>query len=135
MTTLDSVKAAVIITSLLAFLVSCSKEKLIDEAPSLIGIWKHYHSDEAWDIITINADGTGKVDFFTNSKLREETKVKEWYVKDNRLYLGKVTFSLQPFTISEYPKNASSDVIEGFDTIQNGDRYMQFNQLTFVEKN
>ena len=79
--------------------------------------------------------GEANLDFFTNSKLREETKVKDWYVKDNRLYLGKVTVSLQPFTISEYPKTASSDFIEGYDTIQTGERFMQFNQLTFVEKN
>jgi hypothetical protein len=119
----------------LFFLISCSKDKLIDEAPSLVGTWKHFYSEEAWDIITISSDGTGKVDYFTNSKLKEETKVKDWYIKDDRLYLGKVTFSLQPYTVSEYPTTASINFIEASDTVFIGERYLEFNQLIFVEKN
>lgn len=134
MSNLESVKSVLNISLLSCLLLSCGKEKLLDEAPSLIGVWQHYHSEEAWDIITINSDGTGKVDFFTNSKLREETKVKDWLVKDNRLYLGKVTFSLQPYTITEYPKTASSNSIEGFDTLTTAQRYVEFNQLVYVEK-
>ena len=116
------------------FLLSCSKEQVLSESPSLIGKWTHYSSTDAWETILIDSDGSGKVWYYTNGKLKEETKTKTWYTEDNRLYLGKVTFSLQPYTISEYPSQISQEQIIEFDTLPLGGRVLQLNQLNFVEK-
>lgn len=118
----------------LIIFTSCSKEEVLSESPSLIGKWTHYSANDAWETVLIDEDGTGKVWFYTNGKLKEETKTKTWYTENNRLYLGKVTFSLQPYTISEFPKMISQEEIIAFDTLVVGARVMQLNQLNFVEK-
>ncbi|MFT4601619.1 MAG: hypothetical protein ACI857_001802 [Arenicella sp.] len=128
-------KQTVLIFSIILISFGCSKEKLIDVSPSLVGDWKHYSADDQWEIVFINSDGTGKVEYFRNSKLFEETKVKDWFTADNRLYLGKVTFSLQPYTVSEFPTLSPSLQIIEFDTLSMGVRYMQLNQLNYVEIN
>ncbi len=113
--------------------MSCSKETLLSESPSLIGKWRHYSAADAWENVIVNSDGTGKVEYYRKSKIFEETKVKDWYTEDNRMYLGKVTFSLQPYTITSYPTIASSQEILEFDTLKSGERYIQLNQLNYVE--
>lgn len=114
--------------------LACSKEEVLTETPSLIGKWTHYSASDAWETILIDDNGTGKVWYYTNGKLKEETKTKTWYTQDNRLYLGKVTFSLQPYTISEFPSQVSQEQIVDFDTLTVGSRVMQLNQLNFIEK-
>lgn len=123
----------VYICILACFVVSCSKETLLSESPSLIGKWRHYSATDAWENVIVNSDGTGKVEYFRKSKIFEETKVKDWYTEDNRMYLGKATFSLQPYTITSYPQLASFQEIIEFDTLKIGIRYIQLNQLNFVE--
>jgi len=112
-------------------LFACGKEPLIEDAPSLVGDWQHYHSEDQWDFISIDEDGTGYVKWYTNGKLFQETKVKEWFVKDNELFLGKVTFSFKPYSIDLYPTNVSTSEIIGFDTLSPGDVKIELNQLLF----
>ena len=127
-------KNYLVVSCLILICSGCSKEEVLAETPSLIGRWTHYSASDAWETIFIDEDGTGKVWYYTNSKLKEETKTKTWYTQDNRLYLGKVTFSLKPYTISEFPSNISQEQIVEFDTLTVGARVMQLNQLNFVEK-
>ncbi|UKN02045.1 hypothetical protein K6119_00765 [Paracrocinitomix mangrovi] len=123
----------VLIIVLTLFVFSCNKESVDAEAPSLIGIWQHNISLTESEVITINQDGTGKVEWYDNNSLRDHTKVKTWYVKDNRLTLGTITFSMQPYDIDEYPKNGSSTIIEGYDTIHTGQRYIKLNATVYTE--
>ena len=117
----------------LFLLIGCSKSTVLDEAPSLVGVWKHYTAEDAWEIIRIDQDGEGKIEWYTNNKLHKETKVKSWYVKDNTLYLGKVTFSLEPYDITEYPQTAGQEVIINFDTLKANHRYVYLNDAPYVE--
>ena len=119
---------------LLLVIVSCKKEKMIDAAPSMIGTWVHYEAETAWEILIINEDGSGKIIWYTNSKVYRETNVKDWYVKDNALYLGKVTFGVKPYKIDEFPLPSSTTTIEGYDTLVQGQRYCILDDLYFVEK-
>ena len=119
---------------LLLVMSSCGKEKLLDSAPSMVGNWVHYDAPDAWEKVIIKEDGTGKVEWYTNNKLHKETKVKDWLVKGNELFLGKVTFSLGPYDISEYPITSSATVIESYDTLVQGSRYCVMNSSYFVEK-
>ena len=128
-------KTAIGISFILVFLISCSKEKLIIESPSLVGVWQHYSAMDAWEILIINTDGTGKVEWYTNNKLHEETKIKDWYVKENRLYFGKVTFALNPYDVTGYPQLSSQEEIIEFDTLKPLTRYIELNQLNYVEIN
>ena len=116
-------------------LLSCNKEPLLDEAPSLVGTWQHYSAEDAWEIVYIESDGTGKVEWFTNNKLHEETNTKDWKVKQNRLYFGNVTFSLKPYTIDLYPTVIGANDTIGFDTLVQGNKYIQLNQLNFIKRN
>ena len=120
--------------SLMSLLMSCSKEELLTEAPSLVGTWQHYSAEDAWEIIFINTDGTGKVEWYVNNKLNEETKEKNWYTKDNRLYLGKATFSFKPYNIDAYPYYVGTSDNVGFDTLTPGKRIIELNQLHYIEK-
>jgi hypothetical protein len=121
-------------TSFLIFVVvSCSKEDLTSAAPSLIGNWVHYRSAEEAEIIEINADGTGKVSWYDGVSLQRETKVKTWKIDGNRMSLGNVTFNLSPYDIDEYPTISSTTVIEGFDTLEQGLRYMKLDGLFYTE--
>jgi hypothetical protein len=112
---------------------SCSKEDLTSAAPSLIGNWVHYRSAEEAEVIEINADGTGKVSWYDGVSLQRETKVKTWKIDGNRMSLGNVTFNLSPYDIDEYPTVSSSTVIEGFDTLEQGLRYMKLDGLFYTE--
>ncbi|MBD3637438.1 MAG: hypothetical protein HUJ25_08805 [Crocinitomicaceae bacterium] len=127
-------RIAVGVCSFCLLVFSCGKEELSTGAPSLIGVWIHYSAEDAWEKVTIEEDGTGNVEWYTNNKLHKDTKVKRWYVEDNELYLGKVTFSLKPYRIDEYPVTAGSTYIENFDTITTGQRYCVLNNFFFVEK-
>lgn len=118
----------------LLILFSCGKEQLSDEAPSMIGRWLHYDATDAWEVVIINEDGTGKVEWYTNNKLHKETKIKTWYVQDNKLYLGKSTFSLSPYDVSQFPVTSSSTIVEGYDTLVQNSRYCVMNNVYFVEK-
>lgn len=124
---------ALVVVGFLLF--SCGKEPLQSEAPSLVGEWKHYHSASSWDVVYIGEDGLGNVKWYTNNKLFQETKTKEWFVKDNELFLGKVTFSFKPYSIDLYPTTVAADEISGFDTLMSGDEKIELNQLTFKKIN
>lgn len=113
---------------------SCGKEDVSTGAPSLIGTWIHYSASDAWEIIYINSEGNGKVEWFTNNKLHKDTKEKTWYIKDNRLTLGKSTFSLAPYDVETYPTQSSNTVIEGFDTLMSGKKYIIMDGRYYKEK-
>lgn len=115
-------------------MVSCGKEAVQEEASSMIGTWVHYTSNEAWEKIIIDSTGYGKVEWYTNNKLHQETKEKQWFVKDNRLYLGKATFSINPYDIDTYPLVSASTEVQGYDTLVQGSKYCVLDGLTFVEK-
>lgn len=115
-------------------LLSCGKEELLLEAPSMVGNWIHYTSNEAWEIVYIQGDGTGYVEWYTNSKLHKDTDVKTWYVKDNRLFLGKTTFNFTPYDIETYPTLSGNTFIEGFDTMSAGKQYVVMDDKYYVEK-
>lgn len=112
-------------------MLACGKEPLINNAPSLVGDWQHYQADEQWDFISIDENGIGYVQWYTNGKLFQETKIKEWFVKDNTLFLGKVTFSFKPYSIDLYPTTVNFPEIVGFDTLDVGDVKIELNQRLF----
>lgn len=100
----------------------------------MVGTWVHYSAEDAWEIVYIDSTGEGKVEWYTNNKLHKETKTKSWYVEDNRLFLGKTTFSLSPYDIDAYPVIAFNDFIQGFDTVITGKRYVALDNRIFTEK-
>ena len=100
----------------------------------MIGTWQHYSAADAWEIVIIKEDGLGMVKWYTNNKLFQETKEKVWYVKENKLYLGKVTFSLKPYNIDGYPTTSSTTEIIELDTLTSGAKFIVLNELNFVEK-
>lgn len=115
------------------FFISCGKEDLSSSAPSLIGNWIHYRSSTEAELIKINEEGVGKVLWYDGLSLERETKEKTWKIQDNRMYLGTVTFNLKPYDINEYPKTSSITVIEGYDTLFQGLRYIQLNNQYYRE--
>jgi hypothetical protein len=119
---------------LVLFLLSCGKEELSGAAPSMIGTWVHYSAVDAWEKISINSDGDGKIEWYTNGKLFRETKNKTWYVKTNRLFFGKATFNVNPYDIKEYPVLSPSTMIDGFDTLLQNRRFCVLDDKNFVEK-
>ena len=100
----------------------------------MVGVWEHHSASDAWERVTIKSDGTGKIEWYTNNKLHKDTKEKKWYVEDNRLYLGKVTFSLQPYDINEFPAVCTAGSVQDYDTLVFGTRYCMLNNHYFVEK-
>lgn len=117
----------------LLVLASCNKEELVSGAPSLVGDWIHYNTEAEKEIIYIDSEGNGKVVWYVGNSLERETKVKKWYVEDNRMQLGKVTFNLRPFNIDVFPTTSSNTTIEGYDTLYQGFRYIQLNDKYYRE--
>lgn len=119
----------------LCFIVfSCAKEELTSGAPSMIGIWIHYSDDQDWEKLVINEDGTGKIEWYANGGLNNETKTKTWYTEDNRLYFGKSTFNIKPYSVNQFPQLSTFTTTEGFDTLTQGVRYCKLNNQYFIEK-
>lgn len=118
---------------LMIFILSCGKEELLDSAPSLVGHWQHYVSETEREVILIEGDGTGKVQWYSGISLKRETKIKTWKIDGNRMYLGNVTFNLKPYDIDEYPQVSSSTTYEGLDTLYQGKSYVVLNDLFYTE--
>lgn len=115
--------------------VSCKKDKLVDEAPSLIGNWTHFETADSGEKIEIKENGFGSITLISNGTAASKTKEREWFVKDNELFFGKAAFNGEFYTIDEYPKIAANDFINFFDTINVGNRYIILNDRYYVEKN
>lgn len=120
------------IMSLLVF--SCKKENVKDEAPSLIGTWKHYSAADAWHIIYIYENGNGKMEWFTNSKLNKDTKERTWYLKENTIYFGKMALNGELYEVIDFPTTQSTQTIENLDTLKANVRFMKLDEGYFVEQ-
>lgn len=128
-------KRVVLITvCLINLLVSCKKETVKDGAPSLIGTWKHYSSVDAWHIIYIQDDSQGRMEWYTNGKLFDDTKIRTWYLKDNTIHFGKLALNGELYEVTEFPYTAGSTTIELFDTLYSGKRIIKLDDKYYVEQ-
>ena len=75
-----------------------------------------------------------RVKLNANGGLNQETKTKSWYTEDNRLYFGKSTFNIKPYSIDEFPQLSTFTHIEDYDTLSQGVRYCKLNNEFFIEK-
>ena len=119
--------------SLLVF-VSCKKEKVIDAAPSLVGNWKHYSDEGNYHIIEIYDNSEGKMQWYVDNELEKFTKVRTWYMDDNTIYFGKIALNGELYEVIDFPAVSGSEVIENFDTLKVGNRFMKLDQSYYVEQ-
>lgn len=115
-------------------LVSCKKEKLVDAAPSLVGTWKHYSATANWHIIEIYDNGEGKLQWYVDGKLEKFTKVRTWYMEDNTIYFGKLALNGELYEVIDFPAISGAEVIENYDTLKVGKRFMRLDDGYFVEQ-
>lgn len=123
-----------LLTLFIPLLFSCKKEILHDSAPSLVGTWKHYTSESAWHIITINENSNGRMEWYVDNKFYKDTKTRTWYLKNNTIYFGKVALNGELYEVIDFPITASTEAIELFDTLKVGKRYMKLDKGIYVEQ-
>ncbi len=113
--------------------VSCGKEPLMDVSTEMAGTWTHYSNETDHHILYINADGTGKLEWYNDDGLYKDTKVRDWYFKDNTMYFGKTSFNGELYDIIDYPVTAGSGFSNYYDTIPPGARYCILDDVYYVE--
>jgi len=128
------VKRVLISLILVVFLsLGCKKETVKDGAPSLIGTWKHYSAEDAWHIIYIYDNGEGRMEWYTNNKLHDDTKVRTWYLKNNTIHFGKVALNGELYEVTDFPTVSGSTTVELFDTLYAGKKYITLDNKYYVE--
>jgi len=114
--------------------LACKKEKLNDVAPSLVGVWKHYSSENDWHILHIYDNSDGKIEWFTKGKLQKDTKVRTWYMKNNTIYFGKLALNGEFYEILSFPVVSTSTSVHLFDTLYSGKRFIELKAGKYVEQ-
>ena len=105
---------------------SCNKEPahLVDE--ELVGGWLHIeNSNERWSI-RINEDSRGDIliyDSLNNFVTKYSENSKKWRVNSTTHTLNHGLYHAS-FIILKYPTIATTEIIDGLDTIQTGETYM-----------
>ena len=105
----------------------------MDVSSDMAGTWTHYTNETDHHVLYINADGTGKLEWYNNNGLHQDTKIRDWYIKDNRMYFGKVTFNGEFYDIEQYPITAGSGFSNYYDSIPASSRYCILNDVYYVE--
>ncbi len=118
---------------LLILLSSCGKEPLLDVTDQMQGSWKHYTTETDYTVVYIYTDGNGRLEWYNDQGLTKDTKEREWLIKDNRIYFGKVAFNGEFFDISEFPKTGGAEIINGYDTIPSGGRYCLLDDSYYLD--
>jgi len=117
----------------IAMLISCKKETVADAAPSLIGTWKHYTSADECHIIYIYDNSEGKMEWYNEGQLYDDTKVRTWYLKNNTIYFGKVALNGELYEVLDFPSVSVTETVQLFDTLKAGKRFMKMDTGYYVE--
>lgn len=119
---------------LVFLLFACKKTPLNEVSDSFIGIWKHYLSKSDAHTIVVLADGTGYMTSTYEGKESKPTKTREWFLEDNELFFGKVTFNGESYEVDKYPTFAWNQIINLNDTVPAGKKYVILNGNYYTEQ-
>lgn len=126
------IQRILILVLLLTFL-GCAKTPVLEASESVVGNWIHFSSETEAHRINISADGTGNIEWLLAGDVTRATKIREWYLDDNTLSLGKVAFNGESYEIEAYPDVAWEEMVHYYDTIPELSRYMILDGLYYVE--
>ena len=122
-------------TALITLIVSCKKTPVLESSEAVVGEWIHYSSTSEAHQINIAADGTGNIEWIYDGAVTRATKIRDWYLTDNILSLGKAAFNGESYEIDSYPQVAWEEMIQYYDTIPELSRYMIIDGVYYTELN
>jgi hypothetical protein len=119
---------------LLLFILSCKKKKkVMDVHPELAGTWSHHEKPGSTHWIEIDKDGTGSMEWYENNTFKRDTKTRKWFMEDAYLIFGRGSKkSDEAFHIDQYPDTAAVTFINGYDTVNAGQRYMRLEDRIYA---
>ena len=107
-------------------LSSCKKEPAHEVDEEFVGGWLHYETtNERWSI-RIDEDSRGDIllyDTLNNFVTKYSENSKKWRVNATTNTLNHGLYHAS-FIIVQYPTIATSEIIDGLDTIPQGETYM-----------
>lgn len=112
---------------------SCNKNTVARTKPAMTGKWKHNDSKKKKTHIVIGGDSRGWIEIHYDKSVANEITTKKWFIHNGELRFGRTPERDEIFTINVEPLTASSTIINKFDTVKPGQRYMILNKSIFVE--
>ncbi len=103
---------------------ACQKEPAIELDSNFIGNWKHNRDANKTIILQIEEDSKGYIEYFENGSFKSDTQRRKWLIKKNKLYFGWLAAKDEKFSIDQYPNVASNLIINNYDTIFSGEKYL-----------
>lgn len=117
---------------ILLIFVSCKKKPANEIDEHIDGSWRHYYGENWYFDLTIQKNSRGELERYENGMTSGTFKFK-WLIKNNKLYHGWLCGKRDAMEINKYPTIADTIIINNFDTILDGRRYIILDGNYYVD--
>ncbi len=119
---------------LLLITFACERTPVLEASEAMVGEWLHFSDEDDSHRVVVSPDGTGYMEWFVDGKKSLTTKMREWFLDNNRISFGKVAFNGQAYDVDQFPKTAFDEKINFHDTVPEGARYIILDGNYYTEQ-